>query len=243
MNDTMVHLLSARAAIDMCHQQVILQTEVSHCQNEINTSEAIREIKAWYATIIGDTEAVYRTAIMKVEAIHLASTSKAEVIRASGIRKAKAANAAQASKLQQQHQEARKNLEEEALEVEKCTYQSFLWACGAALQACPNKALAKLMYPLHLLMGSPSLPGPLTVTLPSTTRMKNPVTLPHHPSRPMTVVPSPRVNKTNLQNGKLKQIVPGSQPHKGKGGKILWWDTWGIPAVRPYIRIQNWFNA
>ena len=60
----------------------------------------------------------------------------------------------QASKLQWQHQEAMQNLEEEALEVEKDACQSFLWACGVALQACPNEALAKLMYPLHLLMVS-----------------------------------------------------------------------------------------
>ena len=46
VNDAMVHLLSARAMIDMHHQWVISETEVSHCQNEIDTSEAIREIKA-----------------------------------------------------------------------------------------------------------------------------------------------------------------------------------------------------
>ena len=147
MNDAMVHLLSARADIDTCHQWVLLETEVGHCQNEIDTSEAIREIKAQYAAMVGDAEATYRTAIRKVEAIYLASTSEAEVIRATGIRKAEATNAVQASKLQKQHQEAMQNLEEEALEEEKHVHQSFLQACGAALQACPNNTLAKLMYP------------------------------------------------------------------------------------------------
>ena len=70
-------------------------------------------------------------------------------------------------------------------------HQSFLLACGAALQTCPNKALAKLMYPLHLLMGSPSLPSPLTATSPLTARLKNPFPSLHQPSRPVTVVPSP----------------------------------------------------
>ena len=116
----MVHLLSVRATIDTHHQWVISETEVSHCQNEINTSKAIREIKAWYAAMIGDAEATYGTTIRKAEAIHLASTSKVEVIQATGIRKAKATNAVQASKLQWQHQEAMQNLEEEALKVEKC---------------------------------------------------------------------------------------------------------------------------
>ena len=98
-----------------------------------------------------------------------------------------------ASKVQWQHQEAMQNLEEEALEVEKCAHQSFLWASGVALQGCPNKALAKLMYPLHLLMGSPSLPGSLTATW--TTRLKNPVTSPHHHSRCTAPVPFPRAKQ------------------------------------------------
>ena len=65
----MVHLLSSRATIDMCHQQVLSETEVGHCQNKIDTSEAIKEIKAWYATAIGDAEAAYRTALRKAEAV------------------------------------------------------------------------------------------------------------------------------------------------------------------------------
>ena len=192
MNDAMVHLLSTRATIDTCHQQVISEAEVGHCQNETDTSEAIREIEAWYATVIGYAEAAYGTAMRKAEAVHLASTSEAEVIQATRIRKAEATNAMQASKLQWQHQEAMQNLEEEALEVEKCTHQCFLWACGVALQACPNEALPKLMYPLHLLMGSLPLPGPLMTTLPLTARLRNPFPSPHHPSRPTAAMPFPR---------------------------------------------------
>ena len=76
MNDAIVYLLSARTAIDMCQHWVIWETEVSHCQHKINTSNAIRQVKAQYTAVIGDAEAAYRTAMRKVEAIHLASTSK-----------------------------------------------------------------------------------------------------------------------------------------------------------------------
>ena len=72
----LVHLLSARAATETHHQQIISEMEVSHCQNEIDTSEAIQEIKAQYATAIADAKATYGTAIRKVEAVCLASTSK-----------------------------------------------------------------------------------------------------------------------------------------------------------------------
>ena len=134
----------------------------------------------------------------------------------------------QASKLQWQYQEAMQNLEEEALEVDKHVHQSFLWACGAALQACPNEALAKLMYPLHLLMGSSSLPSPLMVTSPLITRSKNPITSPITPADLQLQCPLPGLNNTNIQSGKLKQIILGSQPPKGGEREILWWGTWGF---------------
>ena len=49
MNSAMVHLLTASASTDTCHWRIISETEVSHCQNEINLAEAIREVKASYA--------------------------------------------------------------------------------------------------------------------------------------------------------------------------------------------------
>ena len=172
--------------------------------------------------MIGDAKATYRTAIRKSEAVHLASASKVEVIQVTRIWKAEAANAMQASKLQQQHQEAMWNLEEEALEVKKCTHQSFLWACGVALKACPNEALAKLMYPLHLLMGSPSLPGPLMVTSPLT-RSKNPVTSPHCPSRPVAVVPSPRAKQHQSPEQEAEADHPGepAQQRQREGDPLV----------------------
>ena len=126
--------------------------------------------------------------------------------------------------------------------MKKSVHQSFLWACGVALQDCPNEALTNLMYLLHLLMGSPPLPSPLMVTLQS--RVKRILFPP--PIAPADLplwCPLPGPNDSDLQNRKLQQIVPGSQPHKGRGRKILWQDTWGILAVRPFIKIQNWFNA
>ena len=90
------------------------------------------------------------------------------------------------------------------------------------------------MYPLHLLMGSPSLPRPLMVTLPLTARLRNPVTSPIALAGPALWCPLPGLNDANLQSGKLKQIIPGSQPHKGGERKIPWWDTWGIPTVRTF---------
>ena len=217
MNDAMVHLFTARASTDTHCQRIISETEVSHHQNKkINLAEAIREVKARYATMISDAKSAYVTAMRKVEAAHSASTSKAEVIYTTGIRKEEAANVVQASKLQWQHQEAMQNQKEEALEVEKHSCQSFLQACGVALQACPNEALGKLMYPLHLLTGSLSLPGLLRATSPLTIRSIDPIPSPCHPSRSATAVCSPRAKQHCSPEHKAELVHPGEPP-------LQWW--------------------
>ena len=48
-------------------------------------------------------------------------------------------------------------LEDEALKEESHSHQSFLQACGVALQACPHEALGIPMHPIHLLTGNMSL--------------------------------------------------------------------------------------
>ena len=100
MNDTMVHLLSVRATLDACHQWLISEAEANQHQNNIATSEAIREIKAQFTTMIVNAEAT----MQKVEANCLASINEAKASHVAGIWKAEAANAAQASKIHLQHQ-------------------------------------------------------------------------------------------------------------------------------------------
>ena len=111
----MVHLLTIRASVDTHFQRIISETGVTHCQNEIKTSEDIREVKGCYAAVTSNAKSGYMTAMRKMEVTHSASTSKVEAICTTRVRKAEVVNAAQASKLQQEHQEAMQNLEDEAL--------------------------------------------------------------------------------------------------------------------------------
>ena len=134
INDVMIHLLTIRASIDAHQQRIISETEVAHCQNEIKTSEAIREVKACYMATFSDAKSAYGTAMRKAEATHSASNSEGEAACTTAVRKAEAASAVEASKLQQAHQETMQDLEDEVLKVEKHAHQSFLWVCGAALQ-------------------------------------------------------------------------------------------------------------
>ena len=88
----MVHLLTVMASIDTHQQRIMSETEVAHCQNEIKTSEAIREVKACYTAALSDAESAYGTAIRKAEAVHSASTSEVEAVHATTVSKAKAAS-------------------------------------------------------------------------------------------------------------------------------------------------------
>ena len=127
---------------------------------------------------LSDAKATHAAVIREAEAAFSVSTRGAEVIHASAVRKAEAASVAQSSKLQQVHQETIQTLEDEAIEEEKCAHQSFLWACGVALQACPNEALGVVMHPIHWLTGNMSLTSLLMATPQLTIRLRDPISSP-----------------------------------------------------------------
>ena len=77
-------------------------------------------------------------------------------------------------------------LEDEALKEERHSCQSILQAFGVVLQACPNKALGILMYPIHLLTGNMSLTSLLTAAPQLTISSRDPIPSPSHPRRPAT---------------------------------------------------------
>ena len=66
----MVHLLTVRASADDWQWRIISETEVAHHQNEIKSSEAIREVEAHYTATLSNAESAYRTAMRKVEAAY-----------------------------------------------------------------------------------------------------------------------------------------------------------------------------
>ena len=59
--------------------------------------------------------------------------------------------------IQQSHSDNMQHLEREAIEEEEKDHQSFLSACGMALQVCPLKAQEVLICHLQMLMGNMSL--------------------------------------------------------------------------------------
>ena len=162
-------------------------------------------------TALINAEATYVAAIREAEAAHSASAMEVEVIHATAVRKAEAASTAQTSKLQQAHQVTIQTLEDEAIKEEMHSCQSFLWACGAALQACPNESLGVLMHPIHLLTGNMPLTGLLTAALQLTIRLRDPISSPSHPWRPAT---------TTHSTGTKWQHLPGCEVELDLSGDV-----------------------
>ena len=182
----MVHLLTFRASVDASWHRLISESEIAHCKNETKASKAINGVEAHYMVALCNTEAIYAAAMRWEEAAHSASTREVEATHTTVVREEEAARAAQTSKLQQTHWETMQALEDEALEEERYSHQSFLWACGVGLQACPNKALGKCMYPIHLLTGNMPLTGLLMVAPKLSISSRDPVSSASHARRPTT---------------------------------------------------------
>ena len=123
---------------------------------------AIREVEANCSTSIMEAEGGHVTAIREVEAACMACTFD----------------------LQQAHRGTIWTLESETIDEDGQAWQSFLWACGAALQACPAEALE---YPIQLLTGNMSLTSLLMAVPQQTINPRGPIPSPSHSKSPTVV--------------------------------------------------------
>ena len=130
---------------------------------------------------IREAETSCSTSVMEVEGGHLTV-----------IRDVEATCVAHTLNLQQAHGEAIRTLENEAIKEEGQACQSFLWACGVALWACPPESLGILMYPIQLSMGNMSLTGLQTAALQQTTSPRGPIPSPSCSARSTMVAHSTR---------------------------------------------------
>ena len=186
----MSHILIVQASLDAWQWRLISDIKTALHQNKSKAAEAIKIAKACYMGTICEAEAVYVMAIKEAETSHSTSIVEAEGGHLTAIRDVEATCVAHALELQQAHGEAIRTLENEAIKEEGQAHQSFLWACRAALQACPTESLGILMYPIQLLMGNMSLTGLLTATQQHTTTPRDPIPLPSHSARPTMVAHS-----------------------------------------------------
>ena len=168
MNRAMGWLPTTRASIDTHHRKKVLDPKTIFHQNEAQTAKAIKEVRAHCTTVIQDAEATCTAAI----------------------REAEATCADCACTPQQSHGECMQDIEREAIEEEGRDCQSFLTACGAALQTCAPEACGIFMYPLQLLMGNISLAALLAISPQLSTAMGESAPATPHPT--VLVVPIPK---------------------------------------------------
>ena len=136
MNTAMGWLLTTRSSMDACHRRLVSDTKTAFHQNEARTTEAIKEARAHCTAVTWEAEATCAATIQEAEA-------KCAVT----IREVETACVDCAHKLQQWHGESMQNIEREAIEEEGWDDQSFLNACGVALQACPPKHVGYSYFP------------------------------------------------------------------------------------------------
>ena len=171
--------------MDACHKRLVLDTKTAFHQNEARTAKVIKKVGAHCTAVTWEAEAM-----------HAATIWEAEAKCAVAIREAENACADHTHKLQKSHGKSMQNIEREAIEEEGWDHQSFLNACGVALQACPPEACGVLMFPLQLLARNMSLAALLVTTLPAGHHHGGPIPTIPHPTG--LAVPTPPVG-TKLQ--------------------------------------------
>ena len=166
MKRAMGWLLTTRASIDAHCRKQVSDTKTTFHQNEAQTAEVIKEVRAHCTTVIWDAKAMCAAAIREAEA------TCADCV----------------CTIQQSHGESMQDIEREVIEEEGRDHQSVLIACWAALQACPPEAHGILMYPLQLLTGNMTLATLLAIFSQPSTKMGEPTPVTPHPTA--SVVPT-----------------------------------------------------
>ena len=184
----MGHLLTTRASVDVSHRKQVLDLKTTFHQNEAQTTKAIKEARAHCMTMIRDAETMCAAAIREAE------TTFSECTHI----------------LQQSHGECIGKMERETIEEEGRDHQTFLTACGVALQVCPPEAHGILMYPLQLLMGNMSLAALLAISPQPSTTMGEPAPATPHPTA--LAVPTPKWQCHSSRDEATGPATPTEEP-------------------------------
>ena len=136
------------------------------CQNESETTKAIKEAKALCACTIQDVETHWTVQISKAKVwpkfAHIkeiedkctCALAEAENCCSTDIREAESRGASKAHSIQQSHAKDIQYLEAEAIEEEGRDCLTFLATCGTAPRASPPETCSIMVNPFHLLLGN-----------------------------------------------------------------------------------------
>ena len=156
-------LLVTRSSIDAWWRKQVSDFGMALCQNELETTEAIKEVKALCAHTMQDVETHWTALISEAKVWHASCikeieddcthiSAEAENCCSSAIHDAESQGASNAHSIQQSHTKDIQHLEVEAIEKEGRDCLAFLTACGTTLRANPPEAHGIMVTPYHLLL-------------------------------------------------------------------------------------------
>ena len=170
------HLLVTRSSLDARWGRQVSDFGMALHQIELETTKAIKEVKALCACTIQDMETHWTVLISKANVGHAAclkeiedncslALAELENCCSTTISEAESRGASKAHSTQQSHAKDIWHLEVEAIEEEGKDCLAFLTACGTALWASPPKAHGIMVTPFHLLLGNPPMSTLLSIPL------------------------------------------------------------------------------
>ena len=164
-NKALSHLLVTRSFIDVRWRKQVSNFGMALCQNESETTEAIKKVKTLCPHTIWDAETHQTVLISNAKVQHTAHikeiedncshiSAETENCCSSAIWDTESQGASNAHSIQQSHTKGIQHLEVEAIEEEVRDCLTFHTTWSAALRANPPEALDIMVTPYHLLLGN-----------------------------------------------------------------------------------------
>ena len=141
-NKTLEELLASKSSIDTHRQKAVWELGMELYQNDSETTESRKEVRAICACTIWEAKTTCSVAI----------------------REAKTWGASQAESLHRWHAKTIKHLEEQVIQEEGKSQIDFLSTCQAALHTSPVELRGALVASYHILMGQAPISHPFTLS-------------------------------------------------------------------------------
>ena len=226
-------LLVTRSSLDVWQRKQVSNFGMGLHQNELETTEAIKEAKALSACTIWDAETPWTALISEAKVQHATCIKEIEddcthaLVEAenhcsTAIREAESSSTSKAHSIQQSHAKDIQCLEVEAIEEEGKDHLAFHAACGTALRASPPEACGIMVTPFHLLLGNAPTSNLLSIPLGVSPSEQESAQQTPPFSTPTVTRPSPQFKQWHhlldqagplSPSGATSKVTPEEPPH------------------------------
>ena len=226
-------LLATRSSLNTQQRKQVSNFGMALHQNELETTKAIKEVKALFAHTIHDAETCqtaliseakvqHATCIKEIEDNCTCALAEAENCCSTAIMEVESSSTSKACSVQQSHAKDIQCLEAETIEEEGKDGLAFLDAYGTALLASPPKAHGIMVTPFHLLLGNVPMSTLLSIPLGVSPPEQEPAPQTPPFSAPAVIGPSPQSKQWHhlsdqvgpqSPSGATSKVTPEEPPH------------------------------